>query len=155
LIRYWISECAQHPTCAPPSYSTRLPTRLLDILAGDGGCIKLYETHEDDKDMYIALSHCWGPKGLPDEAKTTNATKEDRKRGIRIEDLPKSFQDAITICRALGVRYLWIDSLCIIQQDKDDWEKECSRMRDVYKNSYLTISVARSRESSEGCFSSR
>ncbi|KAI8680665.1 hypothetical protein LRP88_04550 [Fusarium phalaenopsidis] len=155
LIRYWISECAQHPACAPPSFYTRLPTRLLDIPAGDGGCIKLYETHEEEKDMYIALSHCWGPKGLPDEAKTTNATRDYRKRGIRIEVLPKSFQDAITICHALGVRYLWIDSLCIIQQDKDDWEKECSHMRDVYRNSYLTISVARSCDSSEGCFSSR
>ncbi|KAL2689150.1 hypothetical protein Neosp_003202 [[Neocosmospora] mangrovei] len=144
-----------------PIYSTygrrplELPTRLLDILAGDGGSIKLHETREEEKDMYIALSHCWGPNGLPDEAKTTNATKEDRKRGIRIDDLPKSFQDAITICHALGIRYLWIDSICIIQQDKDDWEKECSRMRDVYRNSYLTISVARSRDSSEGCFSSR
>ncbi|KAK7422445.1 hypothetical protein QQZ08_009497 [Neonectria magnoliae] len=155
LIRNWISECAQHPACAPPSYSVRLPTSLLDLRAGDDGLIKLYETHGGETDLYIALSHCWGPKGLPTAAKTTNATKDDRKRGIRIEALPKSFRDAIAICHELGIQYLWIDSLCIIQEDKADWEKECSRMRDVYRNSYLTISVARSRDSSKGCFSTR
>ncbi|KAH7237305.1 heterokaryon incompatibility protein-domain-containing protein, partial [Fusarium solani] len=153
LVRHWIKECAQHTACAPPSSSTRLPTRLLDLQAGEDGHIKLYETHGGETDLYIALSHCWGPKGLPAAAKTSNATKDNRMQGIRIEDLPKSFRDAIAICHELGIRYLWIDSLCIIQQDKDDWEKECSRMRDVYRNSYLTISVARSRDSSEGCFS--
>ncbi|KAM0424579.1 hypothetical protein ACHAPT_010299 [Fusarium lateritium] len=155
LIRHWISECAQHAACAPPSSSARLPTRLLDLRAGDDGLIKLYETHERETDLYIALSHCWGPKGLPTAAKTTNATMDDRKQGIQIEALPKSFRDAIAICHELGIRYLWIDSLCIIQQDKADWGKECSRMRDVYRNSYLTISAARSRDSSEGCFSTR
>ncbi|KAF4468838.1 hypothetical protein FALBO_4249 [Fusarium albosuccineum] len=154
LIRHWISECAQHPACAPSSYFARLPTRLLDLRASADGLIKLYET-QGETDLYIALSHCWGPKGLPPAAKTTNATMDDRKQGIRIDSLPKSFRDAIAICRELGVRYLWIGSLCIIQQDKDDWDKECSHMRDVYRNSYLTISVARSRESSEGCFSTR
>ena len=88
-------------------------------------------------------------------AKTTRVTLKDRMRGIRIETLPKSFRDAIMICRALGIRFLWIDSLCIIQQDAEDWERECSRMRDVYRNSYLTISIARSRGSSDGCFSTR
>ncbi|RSL56405.1 hypothetical protein CEP54_008832 [Fusarium duplospermum] len=155
LIRHWISECAKHPACDPPSSSALLPTRLLDLWTGDDGLIKLYETLGGETDLYIALSHCWGPKGLPAAAKTTSATINDRMQGIRIEALPKSFRDAIAICHELGIRYLWIDSLCIIQQDKDDWEKECSRMRDVYRNSYLTISVALSRDSSEGCFSTR
>ncbi|KAJ3466643.1 hypothetical protein MRS44_004207 [Fusarium solani] len=155
LVRHWIKECAQHTACAPPSSSTRLPTRLLDLQAGEDGHIKLYETHGGETDLYIALSHCWGPKGLPAAAKTSNATKGNHMQGIRIEDLPKSFRDVIAICHELGIRCLWIDSLCIIQQDKDDWEKECSRMRDVYRNSYLTISVVRSRDSSEGCFSTR
>ncbi|RTE68882.1 hypothetical protein BHE90_016739 [Fusarium euwallaceae] len=155
LIRHWISECAQHPACTPPSDTPRPPTRLLDLRVGDKDLVKLYETHGAETDLYIALSHCWGPHGLPAAAKTTIATKYDRMQGIRIENLPKSFRDAIAICHELGIRYLWIDSLCIIQQDKDDWEKECSRMRDVYRNSYLTISVARSGDSSEGCFSTR
>ena len=54
------------------------------------------------------------------------------------------FQDAVRVCRRLGIRYLWIDSLCIIQDSKDDWELESSKMCDYYENSYITISAASS-----------
>ncbi|KAK4225872.1 heterokaryon incompatibility protein-domain-containing protein [Podospora fimiseda] len=153
VIRRWISDCDRHPACASSLGSPNPPTRLLDMWVEDD-VVRLHITH-GEVDPYIALSHCWGPDGLPGSAKTTRATLDSRMQAIQINTLPKTFRDAISICRELGIRFLWIDSLCIIQQDKEDWEKECSRMRDIYRNSYLTISVTRSRDSSEVCFSTR
>jgi hypothetical protein len=67
--------------------------------------------------------------------------------------LSKTFQDAITITRALSIRYLWIDSLCIIQDDKQDWEKESGQMASIYEHAYLVISAAHASDGSKGCFS--
>jgi hypothetical protein len=72
-------------------------------------------------------------------------------RGISWDDLPKPFQEAIDITKALGLRYIWIDSLCIIQDDVLDWEQEASKMADVYQNSYITIAVTASTGPNEGC----
>jgi hypothetical protein len=69
--------------------------------------------------------------------------------------LSKTFQDAITITRSLSVLYLWIDSLCIIQDDEHDWEIESSQMASVYENSYLVISAAHASEDSKACFSNQ
>ncbi|PMD47126.1 hypothetical protein L207DRAFT_575925 [Hyaloscypha variabilis F] len=69
--------------------------------------------------------------------------------------LSKTFQDAIIITRSLSVRYLWIDSLCIIQDDEHDWEIESSRMASVHENAYLVISAARASDGSKGCFSNQ
>lgn len=86
------------------------------------------------------------------------ATKEsikDLEEGIAVSYLPKTFQDAIKITRHLDIKYLWIDCLCIIQDDPDDWEREAAAMSQVYRNSYLTISAAASQDSYSGCFPSR
>src|SRR5438034_1924444 len=66
--------------------------------------------------------------------------------------LPKTFQDAVLLTRALGVRYLWIDSLCIIQDDEKDWKRENPKMGEVYQYATITIAAAHARDSSEGCF---
>lgn len=73
---------------------------------------------------------------------------------IPIELLPQSNQDAIQITRSLGIRYLWIDALCILQDldDPSDWLKESARMGDVYKFAYVTISASRASTGGEGCF---
>jgi hypothetical protein len=82
----------------------------------------------------MALSHCWGSAQT---FVTTKSTLAARKSGINFGDLPKTFQDAIVVTRMLGVQYLCIDSLCILQGDVEDWEREGSRMADIYQNSYL------------------
>lgn len=82
---------------------------------------------------YIALSYCWGNTGQ--QAVTTTANFQARKHGIDIGELPQTFQDAILLARELQVRYLWIDSLCIIQDDENDWETEAPMMSQVYANS--------------------
>ncbi len=71
-------------------------------------------------------------------------------RGIAIKDLPKNFRDAITITRRLGVRYLRIDSLCIIQDSNADWERDSKKMGELYQNAILTIAAATAETSTTG-----
>jgi hypothetical protein len=70
---------------------------------------------------YTALSHCWGPATASHSAKTRKATESSHRLGMSMHDLPLTFRDAIIVTRALNVRYIWIDSLCIVQDDVLDW----------------------------------
>ena len=101
---------------------------------------------------YLALSHRWGGA---DVLKLTNATLQSMLIKIVTKELPQTFQDAIHITRKLGYRYLWIDSLCIIQDDAKDWEREASRMSQVYSNCVLTIAALWGNDSHAGCFVER
>lgn len=92
--------------------------------------------------------------GGPPVITTTSVTLEQRKQCIPWAELPKTFQDAITITRGLNVRYIWIDALCIIQDDQSDWETEASKMSLVYQNSYLNIAASHASDGTVGCFHS-
>jgi hypothetical protein len=94
---------------------------------------------------YAALSHCWG-KVQP--LKTTQFNLKAHLNGIHFGDLPCLFQDATRVTHSLGLHYLWIDSLCIIQDSKEDWEEQCTRMADIYRDAAVTISAADARDSS-------
>ncbi|KAI0410217.1 heterokaryon incompatibility protein-domain-containing protein [Xylaria grammica] len=89
---------------------------------------------------YVALSYCWG-SSAPSLVTETQSLKE-RLRGIPIDTMPPCFQDAIEVVRALGVRYLWIDALCIVQDDTQDWQVESGSMCDIFSNAFVTIGVA-------------
>ena len=161
VISHWIENCvANHPECASIQDSISpettqpqpLPTRVLDVGPPDGAQItRLLET-KGRPGSYIAMSHSWG--GI-----ITLVTEEkslvERKKGIEPSTLPRSFRDAIHITRKLGIRYLWIDSLCIIQDSAIDWEIEASRMSEVYKNALLTIAATGAENSLAGCFMKR
>ncbi|CZR60751.1 uncharacterized protein PAC_10647 [Phialocephala subalpina] len=149
-LERWMEDCGKKHKCPPPLVNPNLPTRVLDVIASDR-TVALLETR-GQRGRYIALSHSWGTSP---RAMATKATVEDLEDGIAISFLPKTFQDAIQITKRLGIRYLWIDCLCIIQDDKQDWEREASTMGDVYMNSYLTISAANSTDSYTGCFPKR
>ncbi|CZR60247.1 uncharacterized protein PAC_10143 [Phialocephala subalpina] len=95
--------------------------------------------------QYVALSHCWGGD-IP--CKTMTALVDDYLQGL--PPLPHSFRDAIRITKELGFRYLWIDSLCIIQDSVEDWQQESALMRDVYRNAAITISASASKDSHGG-----
>lgn len=90
------------------------------------------------KGRYVALSHCWGGIITPLLDATTFSPFQT---AIPYASLPANFQDAITITRHLGIQYLWIDSLCIIQDSKEDWERESKKMGTVYRESTVTISA--------------
>jgi hypothetical protein len=77
-----------------------------------------------------------------------------RKR-ILFAELPKTFKDAITIARFMTIKYIWIDSLYIIQNSTKDWEKETLRMRDVYSNRYCNIAASHACDGEMGCFIDR
>jgi hypothetical protein len=100
---------------------------------------------------YIALSHSWGKSHRLTLTKLNLSTL---KAGIEMTEIPQTFKDAIIICRTLKIKYLWIDSLCIVQDDPTDWEAEASRMSSVYTDSYLTISAIHSEDDAGGCFPS-
>ncbi|KAJ8131074.1 hypothetical protein O1611_g2556 [Lasiodiplodia mahajangana] len=100
---------------------------------------------------YIALSHRWGGQvSLQLKRKNLNQFK----RGIPFSDLPKTFQDAVRICRALAVDYIWIDSLCIIQDSNEDWDIAGSMMDQTYTNSWLTIAADSAENGKEGFINS-
>ena len=105
---------------------------------------------KDEKGKYIALSHCWGTNQEQLPLRTTKDKLEDYKQHIEFSELPRTFQDAVTVAREIGVQYLWIDSLCIIQDDSGDWEKESQKMEQVFSSAYCTISATSAKNSHEG-----
>jgi hypothetical protein len=128
-----------------------LPTRLIEVTLPDHSTnVRLYETH-GETGQYACLSHRW----IEGHTITTVLSNiDDRKKEIQWEALPKTFQDAITIVRKLGLRYIWIDSLCIIQgSDSDDWIKEAPKMASTYQQAYITISASYAVNKENGCFS--
>ncbi|KAL4897583.1 heterokaryon incompatibility protein-domain-containing protein [Aspergillus ambiguus] len=130
-------------TCAPwRLLNSKLPTRVLDVgVDSNASWIRLVEP-VNTRSPYITLSHRWGD--MTNIVMTTTSTIHEFRNGINMNMLPKVFGDAVFTCRRLRVRYLWIDTLCIIQDDKLDWERESARMADIYANSYLTIAASSS-----------
>lgn len=109
--------------------------------------MKLLETNENILSRYICLSHCWGRKR---HFQLTNETIQQLRAGVRKSILAKNFQDAILITRFLGIRYLWIDALCILQDSVSDWEQESARMGQYYKYSWITIAAGMSEDGESG-----
>jgi hypothetical protein len=129
-----------------------LPDRVIDVGSYNGDQIALLETFNSPKlGRYIALSHCWGGK-VP-ECRTTKETLATRLAAIPFNSFPKIFRDAITVARRLEVRCLWIDCVCIVQNDERDWQKQAAKMCDVYSQSYLTLAAAYSPDCDGGLFS--
>ncbi|UPK94643.1 hypothetical protein LCI18_005578 [Fusarium solani-melongenae] len=137
----WIHDCvSNHDGCRP--FQGSLPSRLLDLDAyDDTSKIRLWETKgTTTSDSYVTLSHCWGVD-TSRHVRTTHATLSRHLDSIVIQKLPQSFQDAIKVTRHLGIRFLWIDSLCICQDDPDVWAREAAAMQRVYAGAFLTISA--------------
>ena len=113
------------------------------------GRIRLVEAMGNEREAYVCLSHCWGRHQL---LRTLTSNLESHKTKIAWEKLPQTFKDAIEITRRLGVRYIWIDSLCIVQDDQQDWREEAAKMASIYQGSFLVISATRSPDSSGGLY---
>lgn len=132
------------------------PTRVLDVGIDAGNYPRLrHGKYCKNGGGYLALSHCWGSPIEHPIPRTLRANVDERFEKISMDILPKTFQDAVTLTRKLGLRYLWIDSICIVQDDYEDWRSEASRMEDVYKYAVCTIAAADSGNSSEGLFYER
>ncbi|KAH6890697.1 hypothetical protein B0T10DRAFT_403476 [Thelonectria olida] len=139
IIRGWLRHCDQnHPNCRQPE-TTQLPTRLIDVGVSASLTIKLYETRPGDKLQYFALSHSWGK---PPHFCTNVSNFEQHKQGINNSALPDTFRHAVAVTRELGVRYLWIDSLCIIQGDNGDFYQEAKQTGDVFSQAYCVLAAS-------------
>lgn len=163
LSKYLNTCLSTHKSCSKDwhgkprgsAHLPRLPTRVLQVGSQANGPIRIVEQPLDPKlsrlGRYTALSHCWGPVEKHSLTTTTDNLDEHRQ-GIPFDHLSRTFQDAVTITREIGVEYLWIDSLCILQNDRSDWEQEAPRMGAVYEEAYLTICATGAANGTEGCF---
>lgn len=159
LAKDWIRNCLQnHCRCNFASQTVWYPTRLLDSGALDANGtpkIKLTETAATAiSGPYMTLSHSWG------KGHTLTLNKGSYQMlldGVSSSALPRTFREASSVARRLGVRYIWIDALCIFQ-DKDDlsdWNREASLMHKVYAHSFCNIVAAETPDSSHSLFGSR
>jgi hypothetical protein len=152
----WLQECLhEHEACNRDiPVNPWHPTRLLDLASfhQHNDTIRLVTTAEDPiLAPYATLSHCWGGASF---LQLTKVNLPSFSIGISLMDLPKTFREAIFVARRLDVRYLWIDSLCIMQDRDDltDWYHESSMMDQVYMQSVCNISATDARDGSEGLF---
>lgn len=136
-----ISKCTSfHEECNLQIAREFLPSRLISIEPNeecDNPRLSLQSSRAvPPGSQYVALSYCWG-----DYKPACMTTQFDDKDSIPLEwsDLPRTFQDAARFTLGLGVNFLWIDSICIIQGDSKDWNQEAPKMNAVYKNSYVTL----------------
>jgi hypothetical protein len=149
IAKSWLRQClGSHDSCQQtPSARPVLPKRTI-FLGSNNDPIALRENTQENE-QYICLSHRWG---VTSPLCTTSQSIASHKVGIPWKNLPKTFQDAIQFSRQLYVRHLWIDSLCIIQDDEGDWAEESAKMASIYSGAILTLAAAASSDSHGGLF---
>ena len=154
LAMIWLNRCLKsHAACTISTHPLApLPTRVLDVAASD--------THDGIRlrygkgifSPYITLSHVWGSEPI---ITTKKSTLNDRLTSISMKSLTQTFRDSVTVARNMSVQYLWIDSLCIIQDSAEDWAAESARMGEYYGNSLFTIAAVWAIGGGGGCFARR
>nr|UMZ45318.1 hypothetical protein [Paramyrothecium sp.] len=152
FVKHCLHGCqTQHRTCSSHGGSDKwYPARLLEI---QHDSIRLVEFAESSiSKPYASLSHCWGGAEI---LNLTTKNIEHLKTAIDLHLLPQTFQDAIKVSRSLGISYIWIDSLCIIQDSTEDWKKESRTMLQVYRHALFNIAATDSKNSFSGLFRTR
>jgi len=150
FVSTWLTQCsADHPLCKQSSPPT-LPLRVIDVLSRDDPF--LLET-DGQNGHYFALSYCWGKQRVADMMSfgansrgrrgqpTPQSNIENHKLRISYSDMPKTLRDAVTFSRLLNNRYVWIDALCIVQGDEEEWEREHPKMAEIYSNAKLVLAA--------------
>ncbi|KAF2103528.1 HET-domain-containing protein, partial [Rhizodiscina lignyota] len=151
-VSKWYEECTRnHLECNNLIAMDWQPTRLLDVQHSETS-VRLWLRDDGVASSYMTLSHCWGGT-LP--LKLINSRIAEFRTGIEIQQLPRTFIEAVHVVRKLGARFLWIDALCIVQDSEDDWRQESQRMGKIYANSLLNIAATASRDGSGGLFRTR
>ncbi|OTA55253.1 HET-domain-containing protein [Hypoxylon sp. EC38] len=151
LVRDRIENCREnHPNC-PNFDDEELPTRVINV--GLGGRDPFLHISQGARGRYLALSHRWGdPNSSHKKLLTLKGNLAAHCKRMPLSDFPKTFRDAIEVARGLGVQYVWIDSICIVQDDTADWEVEAGRMHSVYSGAFATIFADRATHSNDGLF---
>jgi hypothetical protein len=147
-VHKWIDGCVStHQLCGSGDYLP-LPTRVLEI-GQDDDLIFLTEFPSNIA-RYACLSYCWG---LKQPVVTTTQTLGAHKNGIKITSLPRTIRDSVHFARLLKLPYIWIDVLCIVQDDEKDWRKESARVAAYYGNAYITLAATKSENVDGGLIS--
>lgn len=155
-IRDWMLSCTKHHRCADWEHTVRFrPPRLLEI---QGDRVRLIDTRQIcPHGCYATLSYRWGPP--PHPLRLTPETFPRLVSGIDVKDLPKTFQDAVSIAKRLhDVSCLWIDSLCIIQSGPDhanDWLEHVGQMDTIYQHGLINIAAVDSENADHGILCNR
>lgn len=162
----WLETCDKgHLKCQVATESPYVPTRLIhldsstdlvgDNLLGSSFLPRLISTKgtsmEFSNTQYMVLSYRW-PEDFPNEPKSTRETILNHMQGLDVSKLPQVFNDFFQIAARLRVEYVWINSLCIIQDDQEDWNREAAQMSQIYQNAYLTVAMAVPQMPGKGLF---
>jgi hypothetical protein len=124
------------------------PTRLLHIELGNNHLSACLVDNLPERNIkWAALSYVWGEDQV---AKTTSSSLSAMKTSISVETLPQTLKDALVVCRKLSLEYLWVDCLCIVQDDRDDLTRELANMPKIYQQAWVTISASTAHSTSEG-----
>ncbi|TLD11601.1 hypothetical protein PspLS_11501, partial [Pyricularia sp. CBS 133598] len=150
-VRSWIHKCQNHhakhrcPGPEPPL----LPKRVVQLV-GDGDVVRVVSSHQHSpqRGHYATLSYCWGGPQAVVATRANLAALETN--GIRTSELGRTIQDAIRTTRILGLKYIWIDALCIVQDDEGDKAGEIPKMGEIYANCIISIAASSASSSKEG-----
>lgn len=151
ILRGWLQECDEHhEDCKPLRNPTaRLPTRLIDVGETGGTGVRLYETKPNDVLEYFALSHPWGTDRSSHFC-TYPENLGHHIQGILVENLPQTFQDAVEATRSLNQRYLWIDSICIVQGPHGDFNEQAKHMEGIFRQAYCVLAASCAKGQQDG-----
>ncbi|KAK7015889.1 hypothetical protein VNI00_019016 [Paramarasmius palmivorus] len=145
-----LQDCiANHNMCPKPANSPRLPTRVIDCLNPERP--KLLTSH-GEPGTYVALSYVWGG-GQPNCTVTTNL--DTYAHGISLDLIPRTIRDAIEATNKYGLRYLWVDSFCIIQDSREDKQVELTQLPRIFRDAYITIIASSAKSAFAGFLQDR
>lgn len=162
IIKMWLKDCDDSHSGCKSSVERGIPTRLIEVGTMDRPLLRLVETREEKTAVndYVALSHPWGDitkynpfSTLPKDSQNGHGL-EQFKVSIPFDELPATFKDAVICTRQIGVPYLWIDSICILQGPDGDFSVEAEKMGDVYNGAYCVIAASRAVDQRTGFLSS-
>lgn len=149
-------SCLNHEMCKEALRSNKrntAPKSLLEIRQNSE--LYLYTVPQGENPLYAALTYCWGNSQQQQNAKTTSENVKNRHGGIDKRQLPQTIIDAVKIARTLELSYLWVDALCIAQDNVLEQESEMSKMESIYSAATITISAASANDSAEGFLGDR
>ncbi|PBK63368.1 HET-domain-containing protein [Armillaria solidipes] len=148
LIKERMDDCLLHECCHRPQ-NVRLPTRVIDCKDPDHP--RLFVSNGMKAD-YVVLSYVWGES---QPHCTTTQNLESYIDGIPSQNIPKTITDAITVAQKLGLRYLWVDAFCILQDSKDDKAREIAQIRRIFRDAYVAVIAACAQRVSDGFLRAR
>ena len=154
----WLETCiTKHASCIASAMAPILPKRIIDVLPDNEQThARIILPATNTAARFVALSHCWGSQEDKPMTKLTSENQTTWQRhGIDVQSLPLNFRDAITATRRLGIRYLWIDALCILQDSTADWVAEAPKMANIFGTATLVLSATSAKHCDDGILQPR